>query len=35
MITSKIKLEEVVERGFKELIEHKDKHLKILVEVAA
>ncbi|KIM93810.1 hypothetical protein OIDMADRAFT_45955 [Oidiodendron maius Zn] len=34
MITSRIKLEDVVERGFKELIEHKDKHLKILVETA-
>lgn len=31
MITSRIHLEDVVEKGFKELITNKDKHVKILV----
>ena len=31
MITSRIPLERVVERGFKELIDNKDEHVKILV----
>ncbi|KIN06784.1 hypothetical protein OIDMADRAFT_108186 [Oidiodendron maius Zn] len=34
MITSQIELGEVVEKGFKELIDRKDEHLKILVKVA-
>ncbi|KAL8670048.1 MAG: hypothetical protein Q9168_005394 [Polycauliona sp. 1 TL-2023] len=33
MITGKIKMNEVVEKGFIPLIEEKDKHVKILVEV--
>jgi hypothetical protein len=31
MITSRIALAEVDEKGFKELIEHRDDHIKILV----
>jgi (R,R)-butanediol dehydrogenase/meso-butanediol dehydrogenase/diacetyl reductase len=31
MITGKIKLDEIIEKGFKELVENKDKHIKILV----
>lgn len=34
MITSQIELDEVVEKGFKELIDRKDEHLKILVKLA-
>lgn len=34
MITSVIKMDEVEEKGFKALIEEKDKHVKILVEVS-
>lgn len=33
MITKVIKMDEVEEKGFKALIEEKDKHVKILVEV--
>ena len=33
MITKKIKLDQVVEEGFETLIEDKDNHVKILVEV--
>lgn len=33
MITGVIKMDEVEEKGFKALIEEKDKHVKILVEV--
>lgn len=33
MITRKIKLDEVLEKGFKTLIEDKDNHVKILVEI--
>ncbi|KAJ5194598.1 uncharacterized protein N7498_008036 [Penicillium cinerascens] len=33
MITSRIALEEVVDKGFKVLLEHRDKHCKILVDV--
>ena len=33
MITSKIKIDRVVEDGFKPLIEEKDKHVKILVDL--
>ncbi|KAL7272801.1 hypothetical protein RUND412_004376 [Rhizina undulata] len=32
MITAKIRLEDVVEKGFKALIEEKDKHIKIIVQ---
>lgn len=35
MITSRITLDEVVEKGFKALLEHKDEHCKILVDVQA
>ncbi|KAJ6003498.1 hypothetical protein N7451_006045 [Penicillium sp. IBT 35674x] len=35
MITSRITLDEVVEKGFKTLLEHKDEHCKILVDVQA
>ncbi len=31
MITGKIKLEDGLEKGFKELVEHKDKHVKVLI----
>lgn len=31
MITSRIHLSDVVEKGFRELLENKDKHVKILV----
>ena len=34
MITRKIKMDEVEEKGFKALIEDKDNHVKILVEVS-
>ena len=32
LITGRIQLKDVVEKGFKELLENKDAHLKILVE---
>lgn len=32
LVTRRIKLETVVEEGFKELVAHKDRHVKILVE---
>ncbi|KGO41651.1 Polyketide synthase, enoylreductase [Penicillium expansum] len=35
MITSKIRMEDVDERGFKALIEQRDKHVKILVDISA
>ena len=31
MVTSRISVEEIVEKGFKELVDNKDKHIKILV----
>ncbi len=31
LITAKIGLEDLIEKGFKELVEHKEKHIKILV----
>ncbi len=34
MITRKIKLDEVEEKGFKTLVDDKDNHVKILVEVS-
>ncbi|KAI4242097.1 MAG: hypothetical protein L6R42_011100 [Xanthoria sp. 1 TBL-2021] len=34
MITGKIQMDEIVEKGFKPLVEEKDKHVKILVEVS-
>jgi hypothetical protein len=33
MITGKIRLEDVVEEGFKALITEKEKHVKILVQI--
>lgn len=33
MITLKIKIDEVVEKGFRNLIENKNDHVKILVEM--
>jgi threonine dehydrogenase-like Zn-dependent dehydrogenase len=35
MITSKIKIDRIAEDGFKPLIEEKDKHVKILVDMRA
>ncbi len=35
MITRKIKLDEVEEKGFKALINDKDNHVKILVDIGA
>jgi hypothetical protein len=35
MITSKIRMEEVDEKGFRALIEERDKHVKILVDISA
>ena len=35
MITKTIKMNEVVEEGFKTLIEDKENHVKILVDVGA
>ena len=31
MVTTRIKLEDVVEKGFKELLNNRDDHIKILV----
>lgn len=33
MITSKIRLEETIEKGFKALVEERDRHCKILVDL--
>jgi hypothetical protein len=35
MITSKIRMEDVEEKGFRALIEERDKHVKILVDISA
>jgi hypothetical protein len=35
MITSKIRIDRIAEDGFKPLIEEKDKHVKILVDLKA
>lgn len=35
MITSKIRMDEVEEKGFKALISQRDRHVKILVDIAA
>jgi hypothetical protein len=35
MITSKIRMEDVDVGGFKALIEERDKHVKILVDISA
>ncbi|PYI33335.1 alcohol dehydrogenase [Aspergillus indologenus CBS 114.80] len=35
MITSKIRMEDIVEKGFEALINEKDKHVKILVDISA
>lgn len=31
MVTSRIRLEDIVRKGFEELLNHRDDHLKILV----
>jgi len=31
MVTGRIKIEEIVEKGFDELVKHKDNHIKIMV----
>jgi hypothetical protein len=33
LITSRIDMEDLEEKGIKELIDHKDRHIKILVRV--
>ena len=33
MITAKVTLEHVVDQGFKELINNKDAHVKVLVQI--
>lgn len=35
MITSTIRMDEVVEKGFEALIHERDKHVKILVDISA
>ncbi|PWY89008.1 GroES-like protein [Aspergillus heteromorphus CBS 117.55] len=35
LITSKIRMEDIVERGFQALVKGKDQHVKILVDIAA
>jgi hypothetical protein len=35
MITSKIRMEDVEEKGFRALVDEKDKHVKILIDIAA
>lgn len=35
MITSKIRMEDVVEKGFEALVNEKDRHVKILVDISA
>jgi len=35
MITSRITLDEVVEKGFEALLKHRDQHCKIVVDVQA
>lgn len=35
MITSRVALDEVVDKGFKALLEHRDEHCKIVVDVQA
>ena len=35
MITSKIRIDRIVEDGFKPLLEEKEKHVKILVDLKA
>ena len=35
MITAKIRMDEVVEKGFNALVNDKDSHVKILVDIAA
>ncbi|KAF7625057.1 alcohol dehydrogenase [Aspergillus flavus] len=35
MITSKIRMEEIVEKGFEALINERDKHVKILIDISA
>ena len=33
MITSKIRMDEVEEKGFKALVDDKDDHIKILIDI--
>lgn len=35
MITARILLEDAVEKGFQELIDHRDRHCKILIDAQA
>jgi threonine dehydrogenase-like Zn-dependent dehydrogenase len=35
MITAKIKLGDAVDKGFQELIDHRDRHCKILIDAQA
>lgn len=35
MITSKIRMDQVAEKGFRALVNERDKHVKILVDVSA
>jgi hypothetical protein len=35
MITSKISMHEVIEKGFRALINERDKHVKILIDINA
>lgn len=35
MITAKIKLSEAIEKGFQELLDHRDQHCKILIDAQA
>jgi hypothetical protein len=35
MITSKIRMEEIEEKGFKPLVSDRDKHVKVLIDVSA
>lgn len=35
MITSKIRMEEIVEKGFEALVNERDKHVKILIDISA
>jgi hypothetical protein len=35
MITSKIRMEDVEEKGFKALVNEKDRHVKILIDIEA
>jgi (R,R)-butanediol dehydrogenase/meso-butanediol dehydrogenase/diacetyl reductase len=34
MVTGRIRIDDIVEKGFEELVNNKDKHIKILVSPA-